>query len=416
MTKNGLLAIFCLCFATATAQEIKLTSGEIEAIFLRQNLELIAEQMNIPIADAAIAEARVWDNPEISISDINVWHAGREKQFSVELSQMISLTGRRTKLANVERVGREIAIAEFEELLRELRLDLRSSIAELLYLQNVKTVFEAQQTLLQNVIVAYETQVANGNIPRNELLRLQTALFEVEDEINEMRTEFNGLQTTLKNLLAINPLSVSSGYDFIIVIAEEENNFPSPETLIIGSLIETALLTRPDLQAAKLQSEMHRKEIIYQRSLAMPDISIGAQYDRYGGIWDNYFSVGFGVEIPIFNRNRAAIRTAQYQLRQNDFLIEKNLNTFQNEIIESYRNYTNSYNFLNNNLRNPVLREIDQMLENYGRNLLLRNISMLEYMDFMESHRTTKEIFYRSQKELKLQFEQLQFSVGQDIN
>jgi cobalt-zinc-cadmium efflux system outer membrane protein len=409
MVKNGLLTIFCFWITTAIAQEIKLTSGEVEAIFLRQNLELIAEQMNIPIADAAIAEARVWDNPEVSISEINVWHAGREKQFSVELSQMISLTGRRTKLANVERVNREIAIAEFEELLRELRLELRNSIAELLYLQNVTSVFEAQQTLLQNVIAAYETQVANGNIPRNELLRLQAALFEVEDEINEMRTEFNGLQTTLKNLLAINPLS-------IIVIVEEENNFPSPETLNISSLIETALLARPDLQAAKLQSEMHRKEIIYQRSLAMPDISIGAQYDRYGGIWDNYFSVGVGVEIPIFNRNRAAIRTAQYQLRQNDFLVEKTLNTFQNEIIESYRNYTNSYNFLNRNLRNPVLKEIDQMLENYRQNLLLRNISMLEYMDFMESHRTTKEIFHRSQKELKLQFEQLQFSVGQDIS
>jgi cobalt-zinc-cadmium efflux system outer membrane protein len=62
-----------------------------------------------------------------------------------------------------------------------------------------------------------------------------------------------------------------------------------------------------------------------------------------------------------------------------------------------------------------VLKEIDQMLENYRQNLLLRNISMLEYMDFMESHRTAKEIFYRSQKELKLQFEQLQFSVGSDI-
>ena len=29
--------------------------------------------MNVWIADAAIAEATVWDNPELSVGDINFW-------------------------------------------------------------------------------------------------------------------------------------------------------------------------------------------------------------------------------------------------------------------------------------------------------------------------------------------------------
>jgi len=36
-------------------------------------------------------------------------------------------------------------------------------------------------------------------------------------------------------------------------------------------------------------------------------------------------------------------------------------------------------------------------------------------MDFMDSYRSVKEMLLQSHKALKLQFEQLQFSIGQDI-
>ncbi|MDR1119824.1 MAG: TolC family protein, partial [Dysgonamonadaceae bacterium] len=80
MKRCVLIMLSCLCTAAAGAQESILTARQIEAMFLEQNLELIAGQMNISIADAAIAEARVWDNPEFSVSDVNFWQAGRERQ------------------------------------------------------------------------------------------------------------------------------------------------------------------------------------------------------------------------------------------------------------------------------------------------------------------------------------------------
>jgi len=408
MIRYGLITLFCFWFIAATAQELTLTPSQIEAMFLKQNLELIAEQMNVSIADAAIAEAKVWDNPELSVNDINVWSTGREKQFSVELTQMVSLSARRAKLANVEKVGKEIAIKQFEELLRGLKLDLRSSIAELVYLQNMKKVLEDQKRLLEGVIATTQTQYEKGNVSKNELLRLQTALFGIEGDINDSQTAFNALQKTLKNLLATEPSAV-------IVVTEDKSNLPPPVALNPNALIETASHSRPDLQTAKLQSEYYKKDIIYQKSLVMPDVSVGVNYDRYGGVWNNFYGVGVGLQIPIFNRNKGAIKTARIQLQQNELLVEQNQKALQNEIIESYRNYSNSYAFLERNLKNPALSELDQMLEVYAKNLLARNISMVEYMDFMDSYRSTKEMLFKSQKELKLQFEQLQFSVGQDI-
>jgi cobalt-zinc-cadmium efflux system outer membrane protein len=418
MKRYGLILILCSSLFAVAAQKKTFTPAQLEAMFLKQNLELIAERMNVSIADAAIAEAKVWDNPELSIGDINIWKRkstdenGEEiiypKQFSVELTQMVSLSARRAKLANVEKVGKEIAIKQFEELLRGLKMELRSSIAELVYMQNLVKVYEEQKKLLEGVTAAYKIQYEKGNISKGELIRLQTALFEIEGEMNDTQTDFNASQKTLKNLLALEP-------SVVIVVMDDKNSFPSPLAINPNDLIETAIASRPDFQAAKLQSEYHKKDITYQKSLVMPDVNLGVNYDRYGGVWDNYFSLSVGFELPVFNRNKGAIKTAQIQLKQNELLVEQGQKTLQNEVIESYQNYSNTYTFLERNLKNPALSELDDMLEVYAKNLIAKNISMVEYMDFMDSYRSTKEMLLKSQRELRLQFEQLRFSVGRDI-
>ena len=418
MIRFGLLLVCWFSLCVAVAQEKNFTPDQLETMFLKQNLELIAEKMNVSIADAAIAEAKVWDNPELSIGNINFWkrkstdEVGNAitypKEFTVELSQMVSLSARRAKLANVEKVGKEIAITQFEELLRGLKLELRSSIAELVYLQNIIKVYEAQKKLLENVTATYKTQYEQGNISKSEFLRLQTALFEMEGTINDTQTDFNASQKTLKNLLAIEP-------SVVIVIVDDKNNYPSPDAINPNELIETAISSRPDFQGIKLQSEYHKKDIIYQKSLIMPDVNLGVNYDRYGGVWNNFFGVNVGFQLPVLNRNKGAIKTAQIQLNQNDLLVEQGQKTLQNEVMESYQNYLNTYTFLEKNLKNPALSELDAMLEVYAKNLIAKNISMVEYMDFMDSYRSTKEMLLNSQKELRLNFEQLQYTVGQDI-
>ena len=67
-----LLLIVFISFigVSVPARQIRLSSDQIEAMFLKQNLALIAERMNVSIADAAIAEATVWDNPELSVGGL----------------------------------------------------------------------------------------------------------------------------------------------------------------------------------------------------------------------------------------------------------------------------------------------------------------------------------------------------------
>ena len=176
------------------AEELILTPQQIESIFLEKNLELIAEKLNISIADAALAEAKVWDNPEITVSNINIWQKGKPKQFSAELSQMFSLSARRAKLADVERIGKVIKQSQFEELLRSLKVELRNAISELYYTQNLLQIINEQKILTSEIVDKCQKQSNKGNISKAEIIRFQTALFELEGDIYEIELQFNSMQ------------------------------------------------------------------------------------------------------------------------------------------------------------------------------------------------------------------------------
>lgn len=116
MIRLSLIVFFSFLFLPVSARQVTLSPKQIEALFLKQNLELIAGHMDISIADARIAEAKVWDNPELSIGDINFWKrdgsdasgaaVAYPAQFSVELSQLVSLSARRAKLPTLKRLAR----------------------------------------------------------------------------------------------------------------------------------------------------------------------------------------------------------------------------------------------------------------------------------------------------------------------
>ncbi|MCD8260164.1 MAG: TolC family protein [Bacteroides sp.] len=166
--------------------------------------------MNVAIADAAIVQARLLENPELSLSEVNLWSTrsgrreaaipplfgsfGKNTEFSVELSQLIQTANKRGKLVRMEKVSREIALAEFEETLRGLKAELHHTIDEMLYIQDYREVVSGQIRSLTHLTQAYTRQVEQGNLAKSELLRLQYALFEAENEWIEVETSWNALQ------------------------------------------------------------------------------------------------------------------------------------------------------------------------------------------------------------------------------
>jgi cobalt-zinc-cadmium efflux system outer membrane protein len=67
-------------------------------------------------------------------------------------------------------------------------------------------------------------------------------------------------------------------------------------------------------------------------------------------------------------------------------------------------------------MNNDFSEDLENMLEIYSRNLLNKNINMLEYVDFMYAYKTTKQAILIAKKNLDVNFVELKFSVNNELN
>lgn len=415
-----------LCLFAQEDKSIKLTVGEVESLFLSNNLQLIATRFDVDIAGAAIAQAKLWDNPNLSVSDVNLWSTRSQRdgesevipplfgsfakntEFSIELSQLIQTANKRGKLVNREKVSKEIALQEFEEVLRGLKVELRKSVYEIQYSQTYLAILTNQRGSLSRLIESHKKQVSQGNIAKNELLRLQSSFLELENEINEVLSDLNEQQKTLKVLLNVDPFTN---------LEIEEDGIPqkSPDSILLARLMELAEESRPDMKLYKLQTQYHEKSLAYEKSLRVPDLTISANYDRYGGVWKDFIGFGVSVDLPFFNRNQGNIRAARISRDQSLYLARQQQNVIQHEVAASYNNYVYTYAFYKKINDDSLLPELDNMLDTYTKNLQNRNINMLEYIDFMDAYRANKQTVLTARKKVSIQFEELQYTVGTEI-
>ena len=415
-----ILTIFTSKAFSQDFQVLRYTPAQIEALFLEQNLQLIAENMNIGLADAEIVQAKLWDNPELSIGSVNFWSTPKQReeigmgnfpqntQFSIELSQLIQTANKRKKLVNREKTAKEIAIQEFEDVLRGLKIELRKLILETEYLQSYKEVLLGQQESMEQLISAYKKQTEQRNIAKTELLRLQSGLLELESEMNEIQIALNEQQKNLKSLLILPSF-------YIIEIAENSSDIINPNNISLISLLEKAAETRPDIKRQQLQTQFYEKSLAYEKSQRVSDITLSANYDRYGGVWKDFVGLGVSFSLPFLNRNQGNIKAAKISIEQSRSLDQHQQNIAQHEVAEAFGNYTHAYNFYRKIIGNELLTELDEMLDIYTKNLLNKNISMLEYIDFMEAYKSNKQTVISSRRNMYSSFEELQYMVGHSI-
>ena len=223
--KQLILPFVFLFSVLATAQNavndtILLSRKNAETLFLQNNLSLIAERLNIDIAQAQIIQAKLWPNPTFSISEFNLWrntgseelpaiwgNYGRFQEFGASLEQLVYTAGKRKKMIAIEKVGADMAIEYYKNFLRNLKMEFRNNLSAMQYNQAKKAVYQKQLQSVQNLTKAYAIQVKQGNISQGDYIRLKASELEFLNEINAITLENNSLQSEMKKLLHLSPLS-----------------------------------------------------------------------------------------------------------------------------------------------------------------------------------------------------------------
>lgn len=433
--------LFISCFFIVQAPEVfaqqngltdtvQFSRNEAETLFLQQNVLLISEQLNIDKAQAQAIQARLWPNPTFSIDEVNFWTTtsgtnnetffgeelppligdfGRSRHFAIQLEQVVQTAGKRKKMIAMEQVSADMAGAYFEDLLRNLKIEFRNSMTELQYLQFFTQTFVGQLESIQSLVSAFKNQLDQGNISKGEYIRLKALELELLSEINELEKETNTIQKELKILMNLPPNSYLK--------ITEEGFIPETQRMQNYNLIELqemALQSRPDLNALQLEESYYSHSYAYERAQRTPDLNFSVGYDRGGNFLLDFIGFGLSFDIPVFDRNRGNIQYAKIGMEQSELLTNQKRNQVQLEVEAAYRNFVATRN-LYENIDLEYENDLELLLNSYNRNFRDRNISMLEYLDFLDAYLENKKIILQTRKQLQNSFEEIQYIIGKEI-
>jgi cobalt-zinc-cadmium efflux system outer membrane protein len=419
-------ALIFLWFNTMAQDTLTLSRSQCEAIFLRENLSLIAEQLNVPMAEAEVKQASLWPNPQFTLDEINLWanrhqtggqevsppiigNWGRNQQYAVSLEQLIYTAGKRKKLMALQSVGVEKSKQYFNDLLRHLKLELRNQITELQYLQLAEQTFKTQLQSISDLLSAYERQLEKGNIAATQVTRLQSKQFELQKELHRLQQQNNEVQKELKQLLHLSPQA-------FLILDTEPFKRPLRDEMIpaYSTLVREASAHRPDYQLALLEKSYFEKSYSYEKSLRTPDITVNGRYDRNGSTMLNFVGFGASIDLPFFNKNQGNIRKAELGIQQAQTLSQQALHNVETEVAASYKSLLNAYTF-QRNIDPMYLQRLDQSLQAHTRNFLSKNINMLEYLDFLEAYQQNQLAILDASRELNNAVEEVNYVSGTEL-
>lgn len=422
---SGVFIAFCFQAKsqnTIPKDTLNISRAEAETIFLKNNLKLLSEKLNIDQAEAQVIQAKLWPNPTLEVSEINLWsnataeqlppisgNWGKTSQVGVSLEQLFYTAGKRKKRIAMEKVTVEMAHEYFQDFIRSLKIEFRNNLTDLQYVQQKQAVYKKQLNSMQKLLKAYENQAKHGNISRSEFIRLKASELDFLKQISDLQKENNQLQKELKTLMNVpsaNYLQINN-VQFIPQL-EKLNN------INLANLMASALENRPDVKVSILEQKYNERKYKYELAQRTPDVTLGVNYDRGGNIMNNFVGIGFSMDLPFFDRNQGSIKVAKFDIDKSKFAREEKNNEAQNEVIKAYEDVVVAQK-LYEQISENYETELDTLLESYFKNFAQRNTSMLEYLDFVEAYLQNKTIILDAKKELNEHFEELQFAIGKEL-
>ena len=391
------------------------TLQDCESQFLKKNLFLLASQYNIDASKALTIQARIWDNPTIT-AELNAYNPERDKFFDIGkdgqkvfgIEQLIYLGGKKRNEVKLAQTNVKLAELQFNDILRTLKFQLRKSFFTVYY--NAKNLENTDKQLahIENLINSYSIQAQKGNIPLKDVVRLQSLYLNFKNERLEVINDNIEEQANLKLLLNETENVVP------IVNPEDSNKYLKIIDFDLKSFEEQALANRPDYLAKQKEIEANELNVKWQKSLAVPDVTIGANYDQRSGAFNREANVSVGIPLPLWNKNKGNIKYAQTILEQSKIEKQNFDLQLQNEITSAWTKWDESrqnYSVIKPTVNSDFEAVYNGMLTNFQK----RNVSLLEFTDFMESYNQAIIQLNELKKKVVIAGEELNSTINKDL-
>jgi cobalt-zinc-cadmium efflux system outer membrane protein len=396
---------------------LRLTIPKAEEIFLQKNLILLANQYNIDINKALVQQAKVWDNPVLN-TDQNIYdgkffrhtteNGQQYGQVYIQVQQLIRTAGKIKKQTQLAQDNVLSAQAQFNDVMRNLKYVLTTDMNNLAQLQNVASVYKNEMQTMQALVKGMDEMLKLGDISQKENVRIKALLFSLQSDFNDNLRQQYDIQKEIAELLQLN--------EGAWVMADAGQSFSNKQIsdLIIATLQDSALQNRPDLAFAKTQSVFQQHNILYQKALAKPDVTVGVEYDQNSSYTRNLYGLGISLPLPLFNKNKGNIAAAQFAYKQSSTVVQQVQSQVSKEVTGAWQKLNNATSMLNSD--NTQLQDnYETLMKNMVDSYKQRQVSLVEFIDFFDAYKDTRIKQWQQVTNQRNAAAELNFTTNQNI-
>ena len=420
-----LLIVFQILFLeltlyAQTPTQPLISLADIERSFLENNFDLLVARFNIDLAEAERIGASKWNNPSLTIHQVNFWsnpsserlsnligNYGSTQQIALDLEQIIETANKRHKRVHLRGLEVDHASLEWEELLISLKLELRSTYWDLIANEKELAIQRDIVSNLKQITTEYKSLADKGLVPKAEYMRIQTQYIQALNAKAQLDNQNIELLSKLKLWTRLHDLKGSDLTYEVLTHHELSKKIPIN---ILDIAKEESILALKN----KKELEIATSRLALERANRNPDMKLILSYDRGGSMMRDFIGFGVGFDLPLFNRNQLGIQLATAQIEQSKVKETYALERLENKI-QQLLNQLHHYEGVLIELKDENFDEFDDMLNVYQEHLNKKQITVLEYMDFLTAYQTALQNRIELEQNYMKIYEELQYVVGKDF-
>jgi cobalt-zinc-cadmium efflux system outer membrane protein len=188
-----------------------------------------------------------------------------------------------------------------------------------------------------------------------------------------------------------------------------DGNISLPDNL--ETLTNTALQLNPHYLLQQTQIVFQQQNVVYQKALRSPDITLGPNFDRNSNFAPNYIGMGISLPIPVLNKNQGNIKSAEFNVKQQQAVTQGTETELRNNVSNAYRKLMLTIE-QNNATQKDFYAKYQAIYDNMFQSYQQRQISLLEFLDFFNDFTDSQQRLLQQYLNLHLAQEELQFNVG----
>ena len=361
MKKYIILSLLCGCLSVNAQTMVPLTYRQYMERVAEGNLEYASEKLNVPAAKAEVTAAKVFNDPNLSVSYFNNENNSLQmgEGVEVELSKTFSF-GKRGANISLARSESELTEALLADYFRNLRAD-----ATIAYMEALKQheLYKVKENAYENIRTLAESDSIRFSL--GQIREVDATQSRVEAGV--LRNELLQAGAELKN--AFSNLNFLTGtFSTDTLFHPEAELRTEPRDFILADLITAASEGRTDLD---LSIAVSRNARVYNEEAPAPPFT---------GV-----TAGIAVPLKFSNFNKGTVRAARYREQQAEAQYKQALLQVQTEVMQAYRNYQSFaeqvYHYEDGLLRQA--REVmDGKIYSYNRG----EVSLLEVLDAQRTY------------------------------